>query len=150
VRGFLRWYFDNQNSTVVAESRGPVLRCLVVSGANAANGTRIVSEDCAAVGSFTKLHQEFRAYSDGSIRGLPDKCLTMPGGKTDNGTRIQLADCDGAPQPRQQWSFASNGTLRGLRGTCLEVRGGNQSIGTAVQMANCSGDQNSGQQWTLR
>ncbi len=66
-------------------------RCLDVTAAGTANGTKIQLYDCNGTGA-----QNWVAQSDGSLKNPQSgRCLDSPGGATANGTRLQIWDCNG-------------------------------------------------------
>ncbi len=66
-------------------------RCLDVTSAGTANGTKLQLWDCNGTGA-----QTWVAQADGSLKNPNSgRCMDSPGGATANGTRLQIWDCNG-------------------------------------------------------
>src|SRR6266511_2175070 len=76
-------------------------KCVDVSGANTANGTRVQLWTCNGTGA-----QSWTVGTDGTIRAL-GKCLDVSGGSTANGTPLQIWDCTGGAN--QKWTVPGGG-----------------------------------------
>src|SRR5258706_16199865 len=71
-------------------------KCVDVSGANTANGTKVQLWTCNGTNA-----QTWTVGTDGTIRAL-GKCLDVSGGSTANGAKLQLWDPNGTGP--QQWA----------------------------------------------
>jgi len=115
-------------------------KCVDVSGASTANGTRIQLWTCNGTGA-----QSWTIGTDGTIRAL-GKCMDVSGGGTANGTRVQLWDCNGSGA--QQWTYtAARDLVNPQSGKCLDATGPSSADGTPLQIWSCTGGAN--QKWTL-
>jgi hypothetical protein len=114
-------------------------KCVDVSGANSANGTKVQLWTCNGTNA-----QTWTVGTDGTIRAL-GKCLDVSGGSTADGAKVQIWDCNGTGA--QQWT-ASAGTLRNpVSNKCLDATGNSSADGTLLQIWDCFGGAN--QQWVL-
>jgi Ricin-type beta-trefoil lectin domain len=125
-----------------AVAGGPIVgvsgKCVDISGANTANGTRVQLWTCNDTGA-----QQWNIAGDGAIHALGE-CLDSGGG-TANGTRVQLWDCNGTGA--QQWVAPTlNKLVNPQSGRCLDATGGNTADGTPLQIFDCNGS--SAQSWS--
>jgi glucose/arabinose dehydrogenase len=139
--------FDVDDFTFTTGSVGPRTgpitgvggKCVDVSGANTADGTRIQLWTCNGTAA-----QQWSLPGDGTIRAL-GKCLDVAGGATANGTVTQLWTCNGTGA--QQWVAQSGGLRNPQSGRCLEAAGGSTADGTVLHVWDCTTAAN--QRWTL-
>jgi hypothetical protein len=133
----------------IRESGGPVPRvgpitgaagrCVDVSGASSADGTKIQLWSCHG-GS----NQQWTVDAN-TVRAL-NKCMGIAGGSTANGAPVQLSTCNGTGG--QNWTPATNGSLVNQQsGRCLDANGGSSADGTQLIIWTCHGGAN--QRWTL-
>ncbi|WP_084959381.1 PQQ-dependent sugar dehydrogenase [Thermoactinospora rubra] len=113
-------------------------KCVDVSGANTADGTKIQLWTCNGTGA-----QQWSRPGDGSIRAL-GKCMDVKGANSANGTVVQLYTCNGTNA--QKWTLPGDGTLRVL-GKCLDASGGSSADGTQLIVWDCHGGAN--QKWSV-
>ncbi|MEU9889232.1 carbohydrate-binding protein [Sphaerisporangium sp. NPDC051011] len=120
--------------------KGLAGKCLDVSNADTADGTKVQLYTCNGTGA------QNWAVNGQTLRAL-GKCLDVAGGATANGTKAQLYTCNGTGA--QNWAAQSDGTLRNPQSAkCLDVAGNNSADGTQVQIWDCvAGAAN--QKWTL-
>src|SRR4051812_19652692 len=71
-------------------------KCVDVTGATSANGTRVQLWTCGGGPS-----QQWTVSDDGTIRAL-GKCLDVAGASTLNGAKVQIYDCNGTGA--QRWT----------------------------------------------
>ncbi|WP_433304803.1 ThuA domain-containing protein [Actinoplanes sp. CA-030573] len=124
---------------------GPVAglagKCLDVSGAGTADGTKIQLWTCNGTGA--------QVWSiDGQVWRNPGsgKCLDVAGGGTVNGTKVQLWTCNGTGA--QNWVAQPDGTVRNPQsGRCLDVSENNPADGQQIHLWDCHGGAN--QRWTV-
>jgi Ricin-type beta-trefoil lectin domain len=114
-------------------------KCVDVSGANTANGTRIQLWTCNGTNA-----QQWTIGSDGTIRAL-GKCMDVSGAGTANGTRVQLWDCNGTGA--QSWRSSGTQLINTNSNKCLDATGWGTADGTPLQIWDCTGGAN--QQWQL-
>jgi hypothetical protein len=114
-------------------------KCLDAAGANPNDGTRIILWQCRKGAA----NQQWRFWSNRTVRGLANKCLDVSGGNSTDGTPVILWTCHGGPN--QQWQLMPDHTIRGLAGKCLDVTGANANNGTGIILWTCHGGPN--QQW---
>ena len=115
-------------------------KCVDVSGANTANGTRIQLWDCNGTAA-----QRWTMATDGTIRAL-GKCMDVSGGSTANGARVQLWDCNGTGAQRWQYT-AGRDLVNPQSNKCLDATGVSSANGTPLQIWSCTGGAN--QKWTI-
>jgi len=114
-------------------------KCVDVSGANSANGTRVQLWTCNGTNA-----QSWTLGTDGTIRVL-GKCLDVSGGSTANGARVQIWDCNGTGA--QQWiANAAHDIVNPQANKCLDATGNSSADGTRAQIWTCTGAAN--QKWT--
>ncbi len=115
-------------------------KCVDVSGANSANGTRVQLWTCNGTNA-----QSWTLGTDGTIRVL-GKCLDVSGGSTANGARVQIWDCNGTGA--QQWiANAAHDIVNPQANKCLDATGVSSADGTPLQIWDCTGGAN--QKWTV-
>jgi beta-glucanase (GH16 family) len=115
-------------------------KCVDVSGANTANGTKIQLWTCNGTGA-----QSWTVGTDGTIRAL-GKCMDVAGGGTADGTKVQLWDCNGTGA--QKWTYtAAHDLVNPQANKCLDATGPSSADGTPLQIWSCTGGAN--QKWTL-
>jgi len=115
-------------------------KCVDVSGANTANGTRVQLWTCNGTGA-----QSWTVGTDGTIRAL-GKCLDVSGGSTANGARVQIWNCNGTGA--QQWvANAAHDIVNPQSNKCLDATGVSSADGTPLQIWDCTGGAN--QKWTV-
>jgi PKD repeat protein len=136
--------FDVDDFTFTTGARtGPITgiggKCVDVSGANTADGTKIQLWTCNNTGA-----QRWTASADGTLRAL-GKCLDVRSGGTANGTPTQLWTCNGSGA--QQWVAQPGGALVNPQsGRCLDASGNSSADGTALHLWDCNGAAN--QKWS--
>jgi ricin-type beta-trefoil lectin protein len=114
-------------------------KCVDVTGASTANGTKIELFTCNGTTA-----QQW-AISGGTVQSL-GKCMDVTGASTANGAKVQLFDCNGTGA--QQWTHsASNQFVNPVSGKCLDATGPSSADGTPLQIWTCSGGTN--QAWTV-
>jgi hypothetical protein len=119
--------------------RGLAGKCLDVSGANTADGTKIQLYTC------NNTTAQNWAIQSGTLRSL-GKCLDVAGGDTANGTKVQLYTCNGSGA--QTWAPQNDGTIRNPQsGRCLDVTDSNSADGQQIRIWDCLGAAN--QKWVL-
>jgi hypothetical protein len=114
-------------------------KCVDVSGANTANGTKVQLWTCNGTNA-----QQLTIGTDGTIRAL-GKCLDVSGAGTANGTKAQLWDCNGTGA--QSWRRSGTQLINTNSNRCLEATGVSSADGTPLQIWDCSGGAN--QQWNV-
>ncbi len=115
-------------------------KCVDVSGANSANGTRVQLWTCNGTNA-----QSWILGTDGTIRAL-GKCLDVSGGSTANGARVQIWDCNGTGA--QRWiANAAHDIVNPQANKCLDATGVSSADGTPLQIWDCTGGAN--QKWTV-
>ncbi|WP_432978591.1 ricin-type beta-trefoil lectin domain protein [Dactylosporangium sp. CA-233914] len=107
-------------------------KCMDVSNAGTANGTKIQIWGCNGTGA-----QQWSFPGDGSVRAL-GKCLDVTSGATANGTKLQLYDCNGTGA--QQWTYVSGSqALRNPQsGRCVDDPSSSTTDGTQLQLWDCN------------
>ncbi|RSM44177.1 SGNH hydrolase [Amycolatopsis balhimycina DSM 5908] len=126
-------------ATVVGGQSG---RCLDVTGAGTANGTKLQLWDCNG-----QSNQAWTFGSAGEIRGGSGRCLDAAGQGTSPGTAVDIWDCTG--QANQQWTLNADGSITGRQsGLCLDASGQQTANGTPVALWTCNGQAN--QRWSRR
>ncbi|GAB1511025.1 RICIN domain-containing protein [Actinophytocola sp. KF-1] len=121
---------------------GQSARCVDVTGASTANGTRVQLWDCHG-----GTNQQWTYTSGKQLVVYGGKCLDASGGGTANGTAAIIWDCHGGTN--QQWNVNANGTITGVQsGLCLDASGHGTANGTLIHLWSCTGGTN--QQWSLR
>ncbi|MDP9861488.1 MULTISPECIES: carbohydrate-binding protein [Streptosporangium] len=119
--------------------RGLAGKCLDISGAATADGTKVQLYTCNGTGA-----QQWTV--NGQILKALGKCLDVSGGGSANGTKVQLWTCNGTAA--QNWTAQPDGTLKNPNsGRCLDVEGANPADGTQTIIWDCSNQAN--QKWTL-
>ncbi len=137
--------FDVDEFTFATGARtGPITgiggKCVDVSGANTADGTKIQLWTCNGTAA-----QRWTVSADSTIRAL-GKCMDVKGGGTANGTIVQLWTCNGTGA--QQWLPQSGGTIRNPQsGRCLDASGNSSADGTQLHIWDCHTGAN--QKWIL-
>jgi type 1 glutamine amidotransferase len=119
--------------------KGLAGKCLDVSGAASADGTKIQLWTCNGSGAqnWTRTGQTFRALG---------KCLDVAGGATANGTKAQLWTCNGTGA--QNWAPQADGSIRNPQsGRCLDVSQNSSADGQQIHIWDCYGGAN--QKWAL-
>jgi hypothetical protein len=128
-------------------------RCLDDPGANTANNTQLVIDDCRTVstagGQLAVADERWMApYGMPVITGAvssavdPGLCLDdLKADKTD-GNVIDIFTCNGTNA--QSWTMTATGQFQVL-GSCMDVTGGGTADGTKIQLWSCNGSGN--QQW---
>ncbi|MFD0576869.1 glycoside hydrolase family 19 protein [Dactylosporangium darangshiense] len=115
-------------------------KCVDVSGANTANGTKVQLWTCNGTNA-----QSWTVGTDGTIRAL-GKCLDVSGGSTADGAKVQLWDCNGTGA--QQWvANAARDIVNPQANKCLDATGPSSADGTPLQIWSCGGGAN--QKWTV-
>ena len=116
-------------------------KCLDVSGAGTANGTKIQLYTCDANGT-----AQAWTTGGGTLKAL-GKCADVTAAGTADGTKVQLYDCNGTGA--QQWTYnASAQTLvNPASGKCLDAAGQSSADGTQIQIWTCTGNAN--QKWSI-
>jgi beta-mannanase len=116
-------------------------KCLDVSGASAANGTKIQLYTCDANGT-----AQAWTTGGGTLQAL-GKCLDVAAAGTADGTKVQLYDCNGTGA--QQWTYNSSAQtlVNPASGKCLDAAGQSSADGTQIQIWTCTGNAN--QKWSL-
>jgi type 1 glutamine amidotransferase len=118
---------------------GAAGKCVDVSGASSADGTKIQLWTC-----HSGTNQQW-TVSGSTLRTL-NKCMGVAGGGTANGSLVQLSTCNGTGG--QNWSPGANGSLVNPQsGRCLDANGGSSADGTQLIIWTCHGGTN--QRWTL-
>jgi hypothetical protein len=114
-------------------------KCVDVSGASSADGTKIQLWACHG-----GTNQQW-TVSGSTLRTL-NKCMGVAGGGTANGGLVQLSTCNGSGG--QNWTAGTNGSLVNPQsGKCLDANGGSSADGTQLIIWTCHGGTN--QRWTL-
>jgi len=114
-------------------------KCVDVSGAGSADGTKIQLWTCHG-----GTNQQW-TVSGSTLRAL-NKCMGIAGGGTGNGGLVQLSTCNGSGG--QNWTAGANGSLVNPQsGRCLDANGGSSADGTQLIIWSCHGGAN--QRWTL-
>ncbi len=124
---------------VISPTPGPIVgaasKCVDVSGASSADGTKIQLWTCTG-----GTNQQWTREGN-TLRAL-GKCMTATG--TNNGANVQLSTCNGGAG--QNWTTGANGSLTNS-GRCLDANGGSTANGTQLIIWSCHGGTN--QRWTL-
>src|SRR2546421_1359553 len=115
-------------------------KCVDVSAANSANGTRVQLWTCNGTGA-----QQWTVGTDGTIRAL-GKCLDVSAAGTANGTEVQIWDCNGTGA--QSWRSSGTQLVNTNSNRCLDATGPSSADGTPLQIWDCSGGAPN-QQWNL-
>jgi type 1 glutamine amidotransferase len=114
-------------------------KCVDVSGAGTADGTKIQLYTCNGTGA------QSWTVSGTTLRAL-GKCMDVAGGATADNTRVQLWTCNGSGA--QNWAAQADGTLRNPQsGKCLTPLAGGTADGTQLVIAPCTAATN--QKWTM-
>ncbi len=124
-----------------APTSGPITgaggKCVDVSGASSADGTKIQLWTCHG-----GANQQW-TRDGGTWRSL-GKCMTATG--TADGAPVQLSTCNGGTG--QNWTAQTGGALVNPGpGKCLDANGGSTANGTQLIIWSCHGGTN--QRWTL-
>jgi type 1 glutamine amidotransferase len=118
--------------------RGLAGKCLDVSGAGTADGTKIQLYTCNGTNA--------QLWTVGSTFRALGKCLDVSGGGTVNGTKVQLWTCNASGA--QNWAPQADGTIRNPQsGRCLDVSQNNPADGQQIHIWDCLGAAN--QKWVL-
>ncbi|WP_117207980.1 PQQ-dependent sugar dehydrogenase [Allorhizocola rhizosphaerae] len=128
--------FGTSTGSRTGQIRSSSGKCVDVSGASSADGTKIHLWTCNS-----GTNQQWTIGADGTIRSL-GKCMTANG--TADGALVQLWACNGGTN--QQWTSGADGTIRALS-RCLDANGGSSADGTQLIIWTCHGGTN--QRWTL-
>jgi len=114
-------------------------KCVDVSGASSADGTKIQLWSCHG-----GTNQQWTVNAN-TLRAL-NKCMGVAGGGTANGALVQLSTCNGTGG--QSWTPGANGSLVNPQsGRCLDANGGSSADGTQLIIWTCHGGAN--QRWNL-
>jgi lysophospholipase L1-like esterase len=117
-------------------------RCLDVTGAGTAGGTRTIVWDCHG-----QANQQWTRTAAGELRVYGTSCLDVSGAGTANGTAVIIWPCHGGAN--QRWTFRPDGSIRAAgAGRCLDVTSSGTANATPVQIYDCNGT--SAQQWGVR
>ncbi|WP_199510631.1 ThuA domain-containing protein [Nucisporomicrobium flavum] len=120
--------------------RGLANKCLDVSGAGTADGTKIQLYTCNSTAA-----QNWTVTPNSTFKAL-GKCLDVAGGATANGTKVQLYTCNNSAA--QVWSAQADGTVRNPQsGRCLDVSNNSSADGQQIHIWDCLGAAN--QKWVL-
>ncbi|SDT04936.1 ThuA domain-containing protein [Actinoplanes derwentensis] len=124
---------------------GPVVglagKCLDVSGAGTADGTKIQLWTCNGTGA-----QNWQVSGQVWRNPASNKCLDAAGGATVNGTKAQLWTCNGSGA--QNWVAQAGRTVRNPQsGRCLDVSEARPADGQQIHLWDCLGAAN--QLWTV-
>ncbi|WP_430790305.1 PQQ-dependent sugar dehydrogenase [Actinoplanes sp. G11-F43] len=124
---------------------GPVVglagKCLDVSGAGTADGTKIQLWTCNGTGA-----QNWQLNGQVWRNPASGKCLDAAGGATANGTKAQLWTCNGSGA--QNWAPQGDRTVRNPQsGRCLDVSEVKPDDGQQIHLWDCNGAAN--QLWNL-
>jgi glucose/arabinose dehydrogenase len=124
-------------STIVGAGSG---RCLDVTGASTAPGTRVIIWDCNG-----QANQQWSSTPAGELRVLGGtRCLAVSGSSTSRGAAVVSDTCTGGAN--QQWRLRSDGSILGVQsGLCLDVTGAATANRSPVQVWSCS--KGSNQKW---
>jgi hypothetical protein len=115
-------------------------KCVDVSGANSANGTKVQLWTCNGTAA-----QNWTVGTDGTIRAL-GKCLDVSSGSTADGAKVQIWDCNGTGA--QQWvANAAHDIVNPQANKCLDASGPSSADGTPLQIWTCTGGAN--QKWNV-
>ncbi|MFJ6793711.1 glycoside hydrolase family 27 protein [Streptomyces sp. NPDC091268] len=116
-------------------------RCLDVTGASQANGTRVELWDCHGRGN-----QQWTPTAAAELRVYGSKCLDTEGGGATNGAKAVIRDCTNAAQ--QKWTVHADGTItHNASALCLDAEQAATTNGTPITLWTCNGQPN--QRWTL-
>ncbi|MEU4215776.1 ThuA domain-containing protein [Actinoplanes sp. NPDC026623] len=126
-----------------APRTGPITgaagKCVDVSGASSADGTKIQLWGCTG-----SANQQWTVNGN-TLRSL-SKCMGVAGGGTANGAPVQLSSCNGSGG--QNWAPGANGSLVNPQsGKCLDANGAGTADGTQLIIWTCHGAAN--QRWVL-
>ena len=117
-------------------------RCLDVSGASQADGSKPIIWDCSGA-----PNQKWTARPNGTLEVYGNKCLDVLSHATAPGSAVGIWGCNGGRN--QQWRLNPNGTVVGVEsGLCLDVSGNATAGGSPVSVWTCHGGAN--QQWEMR
>jgi glucose/arabinose dehydrogenase/PKD repeat protein len=129
--------------TVASGGTGPITaaggKCVDVSGASSADGTKIQLWSChgGTNQQWTRTGNTWRALG---------KCMGVAGGATADGSLVQLSTCNGGGG--QNWTAGANGSvINPQSGKCLDANGASSADGTQLIIWTCHGGTN--QRWTL-
>ncbi|MBB4912806.1 ThuA domain-containing protein [Actinophytocola algeriensis] len=120
---------------------GPIVgaggKCVDVSGAGSADGTKIQLWSCHG-----GTNQQWTR--EGGTWRTMGKCMTAAG--TTDGAPVQLSTCNGGAA--QNWTTGAGGALvHPQSNKCLDANGGSTADGTQLIIWSCHGGTN--QRWTL-
>ncbi len=124
-------------------------KCLDISGAGSADGTKIQQWTCNGTGAQTFQMKDIGGGAFNLVNPNSGKCVDVSGAKTADGTKIQLWTCNGTGAQ----SFRLNATSDGYdtivntnSDKCLDVSGAGSADGASVLLWSCHGGNN--QQWS--
>jgi glucosylceramidase len=89
---------DAQKWTAAGDTLQALGKCMDVTSAGTANGTKVQLYDCNGTGSQVWT----RGPGGALVNPQSGRCLDATGPSSANGTRLQIWDCTGAAN--QQWS----------------------------------------------
>jgi hypothetical protein len=120
-------------SKTAAGGQGPIRgsgKCVDISGANTADGTKIQLYTCNATAA------QSWTVTGATLRAL-GKCMDVQGGGTADGTLVQLYTCNGSGA--QNWAANADGTLRNPQSAkCLTPTGNGTADGTQLVISPCT------------
>ena len=106
-------------------------KCVDVSAANSANGTKVQLWTCNG-----STAQTWTVGTDGTIRAL-GKCLDVSSGSTADGAKVQIWDCNGTGA--QQWvANAAKDIVNPQSGKCLDATGVSSADGLRGSSNRCA------------
>jgi hypothetical protein len=126
-------------------------KCLDISGAGTADGTKIQQWVCNGTVAQTFQKKDLGNGSFNLVNPHSGKCVDVSGAGTADGTKIQLWTCNGTGAQTFRFSPTTDGyntIVNGNSGKCLDVTGGGTGDGVSVLQWTCSGAIN--QQWLPR
>ncbi|BCJ54103.1 glycosyl hydrolase [Actinoplanes sp. NBRC 14428] len=131
----------NQPTDRTGPVRGLAGKCLDVSNAGTADGTKVQLWTCNGSAA-----QNWTVSPATTIKAL-GKCLDVSGGGRTNGTKVQLWTCNGSGA--QTWAAQADGTIRNPQsGRCLDVSQNSSADGQQIHIWDCiAGAAN--QKWVL-
>lgn len=119
-------------------------KCIDVTGASTANGTRVSNWECTG-----SRNQDWSYNNDTHqlVDGNSSKCLDVPGGDVNAGY-LQIWDCDDNNQ-NQKWTRMDSGQIQ-KPGTskCIDLYGANTTPGATIALWDCGGQAN--QKWNTQ
>ncbi|WP_375490969.1 choice-of-anchor D domain-containing protein [uncultured Jatrophihabitans sp.] len=115
-------------------------KCVDVSGANTADGTKVQLYTCNGTNA-----QVWTFPGNNTIHAL-GKCLDVNQAAKTNGTKVQLYTCNGTVA--QVWNVESNGEIVNPNsGRCLDDPGSKTADGTGLEIYDCNAGAN--QTWQV-